>query len=152
MVSLGERLYESYLKKLNNFTQSNKNVLLMPSVPQVEVLERASLFITHAGMNSISEAIRNAVPCICIPLRVDQPMNALRLCDDLKLGKRFDPFQMRSDELAKAIENTLDDHNGFRERMIEMSAKCNQFNNGAEIASNLILKFINEKCVNKNGS
>jgi hypothetical protein len=43
MVSLGERLYESYLKKLNNFTQSNKNVLLMPSVPQVEVLERASL-------------------------------------------------------------------------------------------------------------
>ena len=34
-----------------------KNILLVKTAPQVELLKRASLFVTHGGMNSTSESI-----------------------------------------------------------------------------------------------
>ena len=49
-------------KKLNNLISSEKyslpsNIVLVESVPQTEILKRASLFITHSGQNSVSEAV-----------------------------------------------------------------------------------------------
>ena len=35
-----------------------------PKVPQLEILEKNDLFITHCGMNSTNEAIKYAVPII----------------------------------------------------------------------------------------
>lgn len=45
-------------------------------VDQIGVLERARLFVTHGGMNSVSEAIAHAVPMIVIPQGVDQHLVA----------------------------------------------------------------------------
>jgi UDP:flavonoid glycosyltransferase YjiC (YdhE family) len=34
-----------------------KNIELVKTAPQIEILKRASLFLTHCGMNSTSETI-----------------------------------------------------------------------------------------------
>jgi MGT family glycosyltransferase len=41
-------------------------------VDQIGVLAQAQLFVTHGGMNSVSEALSHAVPMIVIPQGIDQ--------------------------------------------------------------------------------
>jgi hypothetical protein len=70
IVSTGdEKAYEKYA----NSPLNSDTILLIPHTPQVEILKIANLFITHAGMNSVSEAINYGVPIICLPLSGDQP-------------------------------------------------------------------------------
>lgn len=49
-----------------------ENFIVLPSVPQLEVLQRASAFITHGGMNSIHEGLYYGVPLILIPHQLEQ--------------------------------------------------------------------------------
>jgi len=50
-------------------------------VPQRSVLRLASLFITHAGAGSSSEALTFGVPMIAVPQAIDQHDNAAMLAD-----------------------------------------------------------------------
>jgi zeaxanthin glucosyltransferase len=75
IVSTGNE--EAY-KKYQDSSLNSSDILLVPHTPQVEILKRAHLFITHAGMNSVSEAVNCGVPFICLPLSGDQPMVAFR--------------------------------------------------------------------------
>ncbi|MBX3012333.1 MAG: hypothetical protein KF832_12535 [Caldilineaceae bacterium] len=52
------------------------NVLYMAQVPQLQVLTHAALFITHGGLNSVSESIYHQVPMIVLPQAADQFINA----------------------------------------------------------------------------
>lgn len=67
------------------------NVIVRRSVPQLQVLRHAALFVTHGGMNSVNEAMAAGVPVLVIPQgAADQPMVARRVCDvgaGLALGK-----------------------------------------------------------------
>jgi hypothetical protein len=66
IVSTGD---EKTYKKYADSELNNGSILFVPHTPQVEILKRANLFITHAGMNSVNEAIHYGVPIICLPLR-----------------------------------------------------------------------------------
>ncbi len=44
--------------------------------PQIDLLQRCKVFITHGGMNSIREAIGAGIPLVVIPLVNDQFVNA----------------------------------------------------------------------------
>ena len=57
------------------------NVLARRSVPQLQVLERAALLVTHGGMNSVNEAMRAGVPALVVPQGADQPMVARRVVE-----------------------------------------------------------------------
>jgi MGT family glycosyltransferase len=52
------------------------NFIVRPSVPQLEVLQRADIFITHAGMNSVHEGLYYGVPLVLIPHQFEQLFNA----------------------------------------------------------------------------
>nr|WP_263971395.1 nucleotide disphospho-sugar-binding domain-containing protein [Cellulosimicrobium composti] len=54
-------------------------VVARRSVPQPEVLGRAALFVTHAGMNSVNEAMLAGVPMLLVPQGADQPLVAARV-------------------------------------------------------------------------
>jgi MGT family glycosyltransferase len=63
----------------DGFKNIPANVLLLKHAPQLQILERTSIFITHGGVNSIKEALCYGVPMIVFPWLVDQPMNAARI-------------------------------------------------------------------------
>ena len=48
------------------------NFVIRQYVPQLQVLQKAKLFITHAGMNSMHEALYYGVPVIAVPQAADQ--------------------------------------------------------------------------------
>jgi MGT family glycosyltransferase len=92
-------------QKLKNIPS---NVQIYPSVPQIEVLRMADVFVTHGGMNSISEALVYGVPMIVIPFMTDQPVNA-RQVETLGLGKRMDYQTLNSQSLKETVLSVLSD-------------------------------------------
>ena len=75
-----------------------ENFIVKNQIPQVSVLKQASLFITHGGMNSVSEAMVHGVPMVVIPFVSDQPVNA-RQVEKLGLGKALDYKSITADAL-----------------------------------------------------
>ena len=55
------------------------NVVKVEAAPQLNLLERAALCITHAGLNTTLEAISKGVPLVAIPITNDQPGVAARI-------------------------------------------------------------------------
>jgi len=53
--------------------------LVVDVAPQLELLQRAALTITHAGLNTVLESLRCAVPMVAIPIANDQPGVAARV-------------------------------------------------------------------------
>ena len=77
LISIGRRVEPAALGPLP------PNVVVRPHVDQFAVLAQASVFITHAGMNSAHEALVHGVPMLCLPQADDQFLVAARLS---KLG------------------------------------------------------------------
>jgi len=55
------------------------NTIVVSSAPQIELLKRATLCITHAGLNTTLEALAQGVPLVAIPIGYDQPGVASRI-------------------------------------------------------------------------
>ena len=55
------------------------NPLVVRFAPQLELLRRAALVITHAGLNTVLESLSEGVPMVAVPLGNDQPGVAARL-------------------------------------------------------------------------
>ena len=78
-----------------------ENFIVRNHIPQVAVLKQAGLFITHGGMNSVSEAMVSGVPMLVIPFVSDQPVNA-RQVEKLGLGKVLDYKSITANALRDA--------------------------------------------------
>nr|QNH68000.1 UDP-glucuronosyltransferase-like protein 4 [Brachionus rotundiformis] len=141
LISCGKTSLNYLINKVKSGYDIPENVILSEFVPQIEILKRASLFITHAGMNSTSEAIHYGLPVICLPLKADQPLCAIRLVDDFKLGVRLDTEKFDSKELSEAISLILND-NSFMTRAIEAAKESRKYNGtlkSIEIIRNYLL-------------
>ena len=55
------------------------NPIVVSYAPQLALLERASVAITHAGMNTALECLTYGVPMVAIPITNDQPGVASRI-------------------------------------------------------------------------
>lgn len=93
------------VKKLKNISS---NIHIYPSVPQLQVLQMADVFVTHGGMNSVSESIVYGVPMVVIPFVSDQPVNA-RCIEKLGVGKKMDYAQVNSARLKEKVLSVLCD-------------------------------------------
>lgn len=82
---------------------SSPHVLLVERAPQLALLRRARLALTHAGFNSIKECAALGVPMIALPLGLDQPRNAA-LIQHHGLGTALDVQGLTSARLEAAID------------------------------------------------
>jgi UDP:flavonoid glycosyltransferase YjiC (YdhE family) len=73
LISLGGGLDPARLGKLAG------NPLVVSFAPQLEILKRAALVITHAGLNTVLESLCEGVPLVALPLAHDQPGVAARV-------------------------------------------------------------------------
>ena len=83
------------------------NFTVAQYVPQLAVLERSDVFITHGGMNSISESVEYGVPMIVVPNTIEQAMNAARV-EQLQAGLYLPPRGLGVDQLREAVANVTD--------------------------------------------
>lgn len=88
------------------FANVPANVFLLRTAPQLWLLRRSALFITHGGLGSVREAIAMRVPMIVVPQQHDQPGNAARVVHH-KLGVHLDPDHVSSTSLATSIKTVL---------------------------------------------
>jgi MGT family glycosyltransferase len=81
-----------------------RNVIVQEFVPQLELLQRTALFVTHGGMNSVSEALYYGVPLLIIPQSADQNLVGQRI-EQLGAGKAL----RRTSVTAQRLRSTADD-------------------------------------------
>ncbi len=84
------------------------NALVVGYAPQLDLIERASLVITHAGLNTALESLARGKPMLCIPLANDGLGVAARVAhvgagELLRLGK-VTPGRVR--QLARLLLDT----------------------------------------------
>jgi zeaxanthin glucosyltransferase len=73
VIALGGGLDAARLGKLAG------DPLVVAYAPQLEILKRAALVITHAGINTVLESLAEGVPLVAVPLGNDQPGMAARV-------------------------------------------------------------------------
>ena len=93
------------VRKLKNIPE---NIHIYSSVPQLAVLKMADVFVTHGGMNSVSEALYLGTPMVVIPFVSDQPVNA-QCVEKLGVGKSMDYEKVNKDSLKKMVYDVLSD-------------------------------------------
>ncbi|MFD5635989.1 glycosyltransferase [Streptomyces sp. NPDC127077] len=59
----------------------DKDLLVLPSIPQLALLERVDAVVCHAGHNTVCEALWHGVPLVVAPIRDDQPVVAGQVVD-----------------------------------------------------------------------
>jgi len=102
IISVGEKFDCGKLKKIPD------NIHIYNSVSQLEVLRMADVFVTHGGMNSVSEALVYGTPMVVIPFFADQPVNA-RCIEKLGVGKRLEYSAANKGSIKEVVFSVLAD-------------------------------------------
>lgn len=83
-----------------------RNFIVQAFVPQLALLQRIALFITHGGMNSVSEALYYGVPLVVIPQSADQNLVGQRIAQ-LGAGKVLRRTRTTAHNLRQTAEAVL---------------------------------------------
>lgn len=116
------------------------NITVKKSVNQIEVLQQADAFLTHCGMNSVSEGLYYHVPLILFPQSSEQGGVAYRV-NELKAGIYL---KENSVEAIRQAVNEVLSNNSYREnakKIAESFYRCG----GAKEAADKILNVARGK-------
>ena len=116
--------------------------IVVKAAPQLALLERASLCITHAGMNTTLESLSHGVPMVAIPVTNDQPAVAARIAWT-KTGKVVDLNNCTVDALKTAIAQVLSQPE-YRQNALKFKTEIEQAG-GAAKAAEIIESTLNDK-------
>lgn len=100
VLALGGGLESQDLPKLPG------NPIVVKYAPQLELLQKASLTVCHAGTNTVLESLFYGVPLVTIPITNDQPGVATRIVWS-GVGKFISTSRLTSFRLRQAIEEVL---------------------------------------------
>ncbi|MDX3803022.1 glycosyltransferase [Streptomyces sp. AK04-3B] len=89
--------------------EPDKDVLIVPSVPQLALLERGvGAVVCHAGHNTVCEALWHGIPLVVAPIRDDQPVVAGQVVD-AGAGVRVRFGRVTAQRFGAALDSVLDD-------------------------------------------
>lgn len=92
--------------------------ILVDFAPQLALLDRAAVLITHAGVNTVLEALTRGVPMVALPRSADQPGMAARI-KHAGAGLLGSFARSTAAEIRQMVEQVLANP-GFRERSAQM--------------------------------
>lgn len=119
------------------------NVFIVQTAPQLQILKRASMMITHGGLNSIKECVYFGVPMIIFPMLRDQPLNAARVAYH-GLGVRGDLHKLNARELL-GMMNKVDGNPAFKMRVEKMGKRFREIEE-AQPSLHIIEKALSSAC------
>ncbi|TCI01183.1 glycosyltransferase [Corallincola luteus] len=111
------------------------NVYLSRYTPQLSMLQRAAVMITHGGANSVMEAIHGGVPLLISPICNDQFHQAFYVAKQ-NIGRVLDLQQASVSECSQALAALLNDPE-IQANMRRVSASYQV--DGAQSAAQLVL-------------
>ncbi len=94
-------------------------VRVVNSVDQLAVLDRARLFVTHAGTGSVLESLAAGVPMLCLPQTTEHVLIAARIAE---LGLGIVGTGLGTDNLAEVMRHMLSDE-VMRDRVAEFGRR-----------------------------
>ncbi len=117
------------------------NVRTFSFLPQLEVLENADFFITHAGIGSVMEAAYYGVPMLAIPQMDEQAFTASVMVE-AGLGVMIPKEELTPERLKEGLHE-LTSNPIYRENAEKLSASMQHL--GGEYAANAIIKFMESR-------
>lgn len=91
-----------------------ENIAIHAWVAQLEVLKRAGLFITHAGLGSVHDGLYFGVPLLLVPQQAEQTLIALRVVE-LGAGLMLESAEVNPESLRTNAARLLTDSRFKRE-------------------------------------
>lgn len=99
--------------------------------PQLEILKKASLFITHGGANSVMESLTAGVPMLISPICNDQDHQAY-FVEKSGVGKKISLKDARAEDIRTYIQDLLENQT-IKEKIKKVS-KSYQANGSTKVA------------------
>jgi MGT family glycosyltransferase len=93
---------------ISSFQNIPANFIIKEYLPQLEVLKISDIFVSHGGLNSVSEALYFGVPVIAIPQANDQPMVTRQLVN-LGAGIGLKNEEVTPELLRDSVNKALSD-------------------------------------------
>lgn len=115
------------------------NFTVMNDVDQIAVLQKADVFITHCGMNSVNESLYYGVPMVLFPLHSEERVVADRVAElhaGIKLKGNNPKF------LGKAVADVLEDQT-YLINARKLSENFQKAGGPAEAANVIVAKIKN---------
>ena len=136
IISVGRKFKR---KKLKNIPS---NIRIYDSVPQLEVLKTADAFVTHGGMNSVSEALVYGTPMVVIPFVSDQPVNA-QCIEKLGVGRKIAYSKLNAAALKDAVFSVIRDKE-IRKNLTRVQERIKQAP-GNQGGAKMIMEYYEKK-------
>ena len=112
------------LVSIEDFGELPENISIYSHVDQIAVLEKADVFVSHCGMNSVSESLYFEVPLVMLPQTAEQKGVAERVSQlgaGIKLDKpdatsilsainkilSIDTYKQNAEKIAKGFKSSL---------------------------------------------
>jgi len=80
--------------------------LVVSYAPQFDLLARAALTITHAGLNTVLDSLANGVPMVAIPITYEQPAIGRRL-EWTGAGRSIPLTSLKGNHLRRLVKDVL---------------------------------------------
>ena len=129
VLSVGDRVEPDQIGPAPN------NAIIVKRAPQLELLKRTSVCVTHAGLNTVLESLAQGVPQVAIPVAFDQPGVAARIADK-KTGVVTSLDKLTAEHLSTLLDEVLSNptYRTNARKLQKAIAKAN----GLSVAADLI--------------
>jgi UDP:flavonoid glycosyltransferase YjiC (YdhE family) len=115
--------------------------LVVENAPQLDLIKRAAVVITHCGANTVLETLLEGKPMVAIPMVFDQPAMAARL-HRLKVAEVLSLNRCSAKELRSALTKVLN-NSSYCDAALGLRNQIRSVD-GVECATNLIEKALGE--------
>lgn len=131
--------------EIADFGEIPSNVHLYQYAPQIEILKRSVLFITHGGYNSFNEAVYFGVPMLLVPKGIDQFITA-ETAQKLEIGKILSEKELTPECLKKNVMDMLGEKK-YHNNITALAALLRE-RSSAKYAVDTIMSFV-DKAITK---
>jgi len=120
-----------------------KGSIVLPYVPQLEVLKHVDIMISHGGANSVLESLSNGVPIALLPLCNDQFLQA-QFVMQARVGTVLNAQEPDANAYRDALKPLLENNNEFYKNAKNVQESFAKYE-GAQFACELICQVMQTK-------
>ena len=125
---------------LGRYADAPRNFIFAEAVPQLAVLERTSVFLTHGGLNSVHEALWHGVPMVAVPQQIEQLHNAEAMAAagaGLVIDSQAKGHTVTAEALRSAVDRVMADRETYASASAKIGASLRE-GGGIEEAAHII--------------